>query len=101
MSGYCHSSGIVPSRLGGFFPHPSEHHNWRGKKAQSKPRGDNHTLTKEIIMFCRRAGQLHVSDTNVTRLSAPLVLHAEVMCLCVNYFATALSDRAEPLDRTS
>lgn len=52
-------------------------------------------------MFCRRAGQLHVSDTNVTRLSAPLVLQAEVMCLRVNYFATDLSDRAEPLDRNS
>lgn len=39
---------------------------------RSKPRADNHILTREIIMFGSRAGQLRVSDTNVTPLSAPL-----------------------------
>lgn len=62
-------SPALASCLHVFFP--SQHHNWR-EKDQSKPRGDNHTLTKEIIMFCSRAGQLRVSDTNVTLLSAPL-----------------------------
>lgn len=56
---------------------PSEHHNWK-EKDQRKPRGDNHTLTKEIIMFCSRAGhKCHPAF-------CPLALHAEVMCLCVN-----------------
>lgn len=47
---------------------------------QSEPRAFNHSLTREIIMFRSRAGQLRVSDTNVTLLSAPL--RAEVIkCL--------------------
>lgn len=64
----------MPSRLDGvffFFSSPSQHHNWGGGD-QSELRADNHILTREIIMWGSGAGQLRVSDTNVTLLSAPL-----------------------------
>lgn len=58
----------------------SEHYNWK-EKDQRKPRGDNRTLTKEMITFCSRAA--HKCHTAF----CPLALHAEVICLCVNYIA--------------
>lgn len=68
-----------------FFSPPAEQHNWR-QKDQSEPGEDNHTLTKEIIVFCSRTGQLRAWDTNVTFFSDS---YSEAMCLHVNCFALA------------
>lgn len=68
-----------------FFSPPAEQHNWR-QKDQSEPGEDNHTLTKEIIVFCSRTGQLRAWDTNVTFFSDS---YSEAMCLFVNCFALA------------
>lgn len=94
-------SAVMPSCLRGFFR--SEHHNWEGGKDQSEPRGDNHTLTKEIIMFCSWAGRLRVWDTNVTLRSAllPYTLGSCASVLIALRWTLRLSDDAEPFYKTS
>lgn len=65
-----HDSGIMPWCPDGFSPKSTIIGGEGG--GPNEPRADNHILTREIIMFSSRAGQLRVSDTNVTLFSAPL-----------------------------
>lgn len=83
-------SGSTLSRINVifFFSPFAEQHNWM-QEDQSEPRADNHTLTKEMIVFCSRTGQLRAWDTNVTFFSAS---YCKNMCLYVNCFALACDD---------
>lgn len=89
-------NGIMPSYPDSSFPQSTV---IGEEKSLSEPRADNHILTREIIVFSSRAGQLRVSDTNVTLLyaSLPYMLRSSSACMLIAFPWTLIRRECRPL----
>lgn len=88
-------NGIMPSYPDSSFPQSTV---IGEEKSLSEPRADNHILTREIIVFSSRAGQLRVSDTNVTLLyaSLPYMLRSSSACMLIAFPWTLIRRECRP-----